>query len=94
MNITNPLLYGLFGFIITYLIIMVEIKLENKKYNLKNSVINEQCQCPELKLSIKIPLLIGVLVWLSSYILLNNKPTDILSSNSVVDSFVYPEFTI
>ena len=56
-------MYGIIAGIITYIICVLDVRLEKKKIDLQKEVDNEQCLCPEIKVSLKLPFIIGGLVW-------------------------------
>ena len=62
VNIGNPIVFGLIAGIVTYLILYLDLNYENKKINL-NKKNNDKCYCPKPVLSLKIPLIIGSIVW-------------------------------
>lgn len=68
----NPILFGLIAGIITYIILYVDVKYENKKLKMKPSVENGKCSCPSLYVTIKVPLIIGALVWATASYLDSN----------------------
>ena len=61
VNIGNPIVFGLIAGGVTYLILYLDINFENKK--LKIGKDEGKCICPKLNLSIKVPLIIGAIVW-------------------------------
>ena len=61
VNIGNPIVFGLIAGVVTYLILYLDVNFENKKLKLGNQ--EEKCFCPKLNLSIKVPLIIGAIVW-------------------------------
>ena len=66
MNIDtlNPILFGLIAGIITYIILYIDVGYENKKIKLKPSQNSDgKCRCPSLYITMKVPLIIGSLVW-------------------------------
>lgn len=62
INIGNPIIFGLIAGIVTYLILFLDINYENKKKDLSKQL-EGKCYCPKLILSLKIPLIIGAIVW-------------------------------
>lgn len=64
MNI-NPILFALLAVVVTYIILYVDFNFENKKLN--NKTDNKKCICPKLNVTYKLPLIIGILVWLVIY---------------------------
>ena len=69
----NPILFGLIAGVITYIIIYVDVKYENKKLKMKSISNNSKCSCPIFYVTLKVPLIIGALVWASISYLDNNK---------------------
>lgn len=62
INIGNPIIFGLIAGIVTYLILFLDINYENKKTDLTKRL-EGKCYCPKLILSLKIPLIVGAIVW-------------------------------
>ena len=68
INNLNPLLFGLIAGIITYIVLYFDYKFENKKYESKNvDSIDGKCSCPSLMVTLKLPLIIGIIVWGTAY---------------------------
>lgn len=63
INKTNPILYGLIAGIITYIILYVDVNFENKRINFKKSQADGKCICPKFYVTLKVPIMIGALVW-------------------------------
>ena len=63
INKTNPILYGLVAGIITYIILYVDVNFENKRLNFKKSNTDGKCICPKFYVTLKVPIMIGALVW-------------------------------
>jgi hypothetical protein len=63
INKTNPILYGLVAGIITYIILYVDVNFENKRFNFKKSQTDGKCICPKFYVTLKVPIMIGALVW-------------------------------
>ena len=91
----NPILFGLIAGIITYIIIYVDVKYENKKLKMKSFSEDGKCSCPSLYVTLKVPLIIGALVWASiSY--LDNKSNDVYeefmnNSSSLFDQDIFSD---
>lgn len=62
LNIGNPIVFGLIGGVITYLFLYLDINHENKKISLSKKT-EGKCYCPKLILSLKVPLIIGIIIW-------------------------------
>ena len=62
INIGNPIIFGLIAGVVTYLILFLDINYENKKTDLSKRL-EGKCYCPKLILSLKIPLIVGAIVW-------------------------------
>lgn len=62
INYNHPIVFGLIAGLVTYIILLLDSKFENKRIKLKNKL-SDDCNCPMLKPSIKLPLIIGALVW-------------------------------
>lgn len=62
LNIGNPIIFGLIAGVITYLILYLDTNHENKKSELAKKT-DGKCYCPKIILSLKIPLIIGAIVW-------------------------------
>ena len=60
---TNPILYGLVAGIITYIVLYVDVNFENKRLNFKKSNTDGKCICPKFYVTLKVPIMIGALVW-------------------------------
>ena len=63
INKTNPILYGLVAGIITYIVLYVDVNFENKRLNFKKSNTDGKCICPKFYVTLKVPIMIGALVW-------------------------------
>ena len=61
IDISNPLLFGLLSIIITFFICYIDAIIENKKLE-KLSKINNKNN-PKYKMSLKLPFIIGLFVW-------------------------------
>ena len=60
----NPILFGLIAGVITYVILYVDVNYENKKLNMKTTTSEDgKCSCPSFYVTLKVPLIIGALVW-------------------------------
>ena len=90
----NPILFGLVAGVITYLILYVDINNENKK--IKPSTNEDgKCLCPSLYVTLKVPLMIGALVWATASYFDKNE-TDVSevfvnSSPSLFDQDVFTD---
>ena len=80
INIGNPIIFGLIAGIVTYLINYLDVNYENKKININK---DEKCICPKLKLSIKLPLIIGSIVWAASNYFETVTPDESFINNSI-----------
>ena len=92
----NPILFGLVAGVITYLILYVDVNYENKK--IKPSTNEDgKCQCPSLYVTLKVPLMIGALVWATASYFDKNE-TDVSdvfvnSSTSLFDQDVFTDLS-
>ena len=60
----NPILFGLIAGVITYVILYVDVNYENKKLKMKPTTSEDgKCSCPSFYVTLKIPLILGALVW-------------------------------
>ena len=78
----NPILFGLVGGIITYIILYFDTKFENKKFRNKKIGISDKCGCPYLYTTLKVPLIIGALTWVMATYFEDTKTTLLESNNS------------
>lgn len=63
----NPILFGLIAGVITYVILYVDVNYENKKLKIKTTSSEDgKCMCPSFYVTLKVPLIIGALVWAAS----------------------------
>ena len=87
INIGNPIIFGLIAGIVTYLILFLDINYENKKTDLAKKL-EGKCYCPKLILSLKIPLILGALVWAAANYFQNLKlvSKDEMKINSYVET--------
>ena len=70
----NSILFGLLAGIITYIILYVDVNYENKKLKMKPYQTEEgKCSCPCFYVTLKVPLIIGALVWATASYLDNNE---------------------
>lgn len=63
INYNHPIVYGIIAGIITYVISLLDVRLENKKLKLQKDISDDKCLCPDIKVSLKLPFIIGALVW-------------------------------
>ena len=96
INKTNPILYGLIAGIITYVILYIDVNFENKRFNFKKSEVDGKCICPKFYVTLKVPIMIGALVWtiISYFYDLNQEQEikDILSnSTSLFDQDLFTD---
>lgn len=92
----NPILFGLIAGVITYIILYIDVNYENKKLKLKTSTSEDgKCMCPSLYITLKVPLMIGALVWATaSYFDQTEKEISdvfINSSSSLFDQDVFTD---
>lgn len=92
----NPILFGLAAGVITYLILYVDVNYENKKLSSQPVPENDgKCSCPSFYVTLKVPLIIGALVWAcATYFETGDKTdTDIFvnSSPSIFDQDVFTD---
>lgn len=92
----NPILFGLVAGVITYLILYVDVNYENKKLQIKPSTDEDgKCQCPSLYVTLKVPLMIGALVWATAsyFDQTENDVPDVFvnSSSSLFDQDVFTD---
>ena len=95
-NSINPILFGLVAGVITHIILYVDINYENKKFKLKpNTDEDGKCRCPSLYVTLKVPLMIGALVWATAsyFDQTENNITDVFvnSSSSLFDQDVFTD---
>ena len=96
----HPILFGLIGGIITFIILHFDTRFENKKFNNSNQVQNLKCSCPKLYTTLKVPLIIGALTWVMATYFEESKDTIVSTSNlenslSIFDQDMFtdvPEF--
>ena len=62
INFNHPIVFGVVAAIITFIIVKLDVSLENKRLKLKMET-EENYKCPLLKTSLKLPFIIGGLVW-------------------------------
>jgi hypothetical protein len=62
INFNHPIVFGLVAAVITFIIVKLDVSLENKRLKLKMDT-DENYKCPLLKTSLKLPFIIGGLVW-------------------------------
>ena len=91
INIGNPIVFGLIAGVITYLILYLDINYENKKFNI-NKQQDGKCYCPKLILSLKVPLIIGAIVWAAANYFESNI-TDDTYKDDFLSSFEQELFT-
>lgn len=91
INIGNPIVFGLIAGVITYLILYLDINYENKKLNI-NKQKDGKCYCPKLILSLKVPLIIGAIVWAAANYF-ESDITDETFINNSISSFEQELFT-
>lgn len=91
INIGNPIVFGLIAGVITYLILYLDINYENKKLNI-NKQKDGKCYCPKLILSLKVPLIIGAIVWAAANYFESNTTDETFINNSI-SSFEQELFT-
>ncbi len=96
----NPILFGLIAGVITYVILYVDVNYENKKLRLKPSSTEDgKCMCPSFYVTLKVPLIIGALVWATaSYFDKNDVENHVLgydefmsNSSSLFDQDVFTD---
>ena len=92
----NPILFGLVAGVITYVILYVDVNYENKKLRLKPSTDEDRkCKCPSLYVTLKVPLMLGALVWATaSYFDQTEKDVSeifVNSSSSLFDQDVFTD---
>ena len=93
INIGNPIVFGLIAGVITYLILYLDINYENKKININiNKQQDGKCYCPKLILSLKVPLIIGAIVWAAANYF-DSDITDETFINDYISSFEQELFT-
>lgn len=87
INIGNPIIFGLIAGIVTYLILFLDINYENKKTDLTKRL-EGKCYCPKLILSLKIPLIVGAIVWAAANYFENIKVVskDQINMSSFIES--------
>lgn len=87
INIGNPIIFGLIAGVVTYLILFLDINYENKKTDLSKRL-EGKCYCPKLILSLKIPLIVGAIVWAAANYFENMKVKSVDRENiiSYIDS--------
>ena len=96
-SISNPIIFGLIAGIITYLILFLDINYENKKINLSKKI-EGKCYCPKLILSLKIPLIVGTIVWTAAnyfqnIIIATENKNNIDSFTDTMSNFEFELFT-
>lgn len=62
-NNLNPVLFGLIAGIVTYIILFIDVKFENNKFKIKSKKVDGKCVCPTLYVTLKVPLIIGAIIW-------------------------------
>ena len=62
IDFSNPLLFGLISIIITFFICYIDAMIENKK--LEKLSKNNNKDYPKYKMSLKLPFIIGLFVWI------------------------------
>jgi len=87
MNHINPVLFGLIGGILTYLILYLDNRFENKKFSNRKNSLDAKCKCPSLYITLKVPLIIGVLTWVIATYFEDNNST-ILNTNDIEETIV------
>ena len=96
----HPILFGLIGGVITYLILHFDTRFENRKFNNNNQTQSSKCSCPQLYTTLKVPLIIGALTWVMASYFEECKDTiagtnDLENSLSIFDQDMFtdvPEF--
>lgn len=87
MNNINPVLFGLIGGILTYIILYFDTRFENKKFSNKKNSSDAKCKCPSLYITLKVPLIIGVLTWVIATYFEDNNST-VISTKDIEESVV------
>lgn len=69
----NPIIFGLIAGLLTFFILFVDTRFENNKFQYKSRYNENKCVCPKLYTTMKVPLIIGTLIWLlCTYLFPNN----------------------
>tara|TARA_X000000950_G_C13900314_1_gene654614 strand:- start:908 stop:1219 length:312 start_codon:yes stop_codon:yes gene_type:complete len=93
----NPILFGLIAGVITYIILYVDVNYENKKLKMKSFSLEEgKCTCPIFYVTLKVPLIIGAVVWAAISYLENNQGEQIYdefmnNSSSLFDQDIFSD---
>lgn len=83
MEHINPLLFGLIAGMITYIVLYLDFKFENSKIDLKKINDDGKCKCPSLFVTLKLPLIMGGIVWAIACYFENLKCIDVSIDNKL-----------